>query len=201
MNLFSFMSSECVFQSLLLSFIRLFFVKGGGPIISEVVQEVQPIHPTCGKCLWSSHSGVWGLHISTGQSGKGTNLILDPDKAIAKITSLIHSLFPLLLLTKSPFLSLQDEVNQIMETNLWLRHVSSFCPSCDVISDATIFVLGAWCCGCFRCGMTTNWDGPRLSMMGLNSYGFHRIRFGGRILFCTTSKCLCSNVDKEFMFL
>lgn len=190
------------FSLLFFLFIRLFFIKGGGPIIPEVVQEVQPIHPTGGKCLWPSHSGVWGLHISTGQSGKGINLILDLDKARAEITSLIHSLFPLLLLSKSPFLSLQDEVNQIMETNLWLRHVSSFCPLCDAISDATIFALGAWFCGCFRCGTTTNWDGLRLSMMGLNSYGFHRIRFGGRTLFCTTSKCLCSNVDEEsFIFL
>lgn len=37
----------------------------------------------------------------------------------------IHSSkFLFALLSNVPFSSLQDEVNQIMETNLWLRHVS-----------------------------------------------------------------------------
>ena len=39
-------------------FIRLFFIEGGGQIISEVVQEVQPVHPTSGECIGPSHSGV-----------------------------------------------------------------------------------------------------------------------------------------------
>lgn len=41
---------------------------------------------------------------------------------------------------------------------------------------------------CFRSGMTTNSDGSLWSMMGLNTYEFHLIRFGGLILFCTTSE-------------
>lgn len=41
---------------------------------------------------------------------------------------------------------------------------------------------------CFRSGMTTNSDGSLWSMMGLNTYGFHLIRFGGLISFCITSE-------------
>lgn len=67
------------------SFFRLHFIKVGGPFISEVVQEVQPVHKTCGKCIWSSHSGVWGLHFSAGQSGES--------ERASPIGSLFH-LFP-----------------------------------------------------------------------------------------------------------
>lgn len=160
------------FHLFLLSSFRLLFVKVGGPFVPEVVQEVQPVYQTCGKCVWSGHSGVWSLHISAGQSGESEQ------------ASLIGSFFhpPI-----NPTLcSFQDAVNQIMETNLWLRHVSSLCPFSWVMSGAVLFRYNA-SMG-FRSGMTTNWDGFLLSMMGLNTYGFHLIRFGGQILFCTTSK-------------
>lgn len=150
----------------------MYFVKVGGPFVSEVVQEVQPVHQTCGKCVWSSHSGVWGLHIAAGQSGE------------SKQASLIGSFFRSQY--QSPLCSLQDAVNQIMETNLWLRHASVFYSLSQVISGAASLWPGASVC--FRSGMTTNWDGSLWSMMGLNSFGCHRIRFGGQILFCTTSE-------------
>lgn len=163
------------FHLLLLSSFRLLFVKVRGPFVPEVVQEVQPVHQTCGKCVWSGHSGVWSLHISAGQSGESEQALL--------IGSFFQPLPPLINPTLCSF---QDAVNQIMETNLWLRHVSSLCPFSRVMSGATLF-RNDTCMG-FRSGMTTNWDGSLLSMMGLNTYGFHLIRFGGQILFCTTSK-------------
>lgn len=101
-----------------------------------------------------------------------------------RISSSIHQ-SPLAWLT---FLSSQDEVNQIMETNLWLRHVSDVYPLCDVFSDATLVNYSKICLSFFRSGTTTNWDGPLLSMMGLSSYEFHPIKFGGQTSFCTTSK-------------
>lgn len=52
------------------------------------------------------------------------------------------------LVTNSPFMSLQDEVNQIMETNLWLRHVSHIYPLCDIITDILHeFLLMLHCVG------------------------------------------------------
>lgn len=57
---------------------------------------------------------------------------------------MFYKTFIVILSSKSScwltFLSLQDEVNQIMETNLWLRHVSDVYALCEVFSDATLFV-------------------------------------------------------------
>lgn len=81
---------------------------------------------------------------------------------------------------------LQDEVNQIMETNLWLRHVSVFMfhPFHVIQSQCrkSLFHL------LFRSGTTTNCDGPLWSMMESSSYEFHPIRFGGQTLSCTISE-------------
>lgn len=168
------LSVSCV-TSFPLSLFRLYFIKVGGPFISEVIQEVQPVHQTCGECVWSSHSGVWGLHIAAGQSGE------------SKQASLMGSLFhrpPLLLinLLLSSGCSESDHGDQsLAETRETCFHALS-----QVVTGAMLF----WC-GAFvgvRSGMTTNWDGSLWSTMGLNTYGCRQIRFGGRILFCTTSE-------------
>lgn len=98
-----------------------------------------------------------------------------------------------------------------------MRSIRLWKPICGwdmwVIFDLmglSLFSLNAqWTCAKFhlssRSGTTTNLDGPLLSSMGLSSYGFLPIKFGGRTSSCTTSMFQCSNAKKclipDFLFL
>lgn len=129
------LSVSCV-TSFPLSLFRLYFIKVGGPFISEVIQEVQPVHQTCGECVWSSHSGVWGLHIAAGQSGE------------SKQASLMGSLFhrpPLLLinLLLSSGCSESDHGDQ----SLAETRETCFYALSQVVTGAMLFwcVCICWC--------------------------------------------------------
>lgn len=54
-------------------FFRVLLIQVRGQTFPKVIPEVQPVHPASGKCLWSSHCGVWSVHIPTCQSGTNTN--------------------------------------------------------------------------------------------------------------------------------
>lgn len=48
---------------------RHMFKSRARPLRSNIL-KIQPVHTACGKCVRSSHCTVWGVHVSTGQSGK-----------------------------------------------------------------------------------------------------------------------------------
>lgn len=55
-----------------LFFLRVLLIQVRRQTFPKVIPEVQPVHPTSGKCLWSSYCGVWSVHIPTCQSGTNT---------------------------------------------------------------------------------------------------------------------------------
>lgn len=156
-----------------LCFTRKFFIQGGGQIVSQVVQEIQPVHSSRWKCIWPGHCGVWGLHISAGQSGKSV--------IRWSVINWQTALKPVVLLTNA----LHTFAHRRMK---WIKSWKQICGwdmwvACLLHEPALVMLhylyWAQWFYLLFRFGTTTNSDGCPSSSMGSNSYESHPIRSGG----------------------